>query len=195
MVLLAMSGNKIIIDVFLSCRSYLGTVVSRLVPPHDIEDIVQETYVRICQFKPKEEIKAPRALMVKIARNLALDHIKRAEWRLSSHFDEDSEKGSSAASRPGDGTLSQVISGEEFALFCEAVRQLPQQCRRVFVLKKVYGYSQREIARDLNISESTIEKHISKGMKLCILHMLQDAENSSDVMKFKQATSGKVIRK
>jgi len=86
-----MPGNKTIIDTFLSCRSYLARAVSRIVPPHEIEDIVQETYVRVCQFKPKEEVRAPRALMVRITRNLALDHIKRAEWRLTGRIEEDSE--------------------------------------------------------------------------------------------------------
>ncbi len=187
-----MPGNEMIIDTYLSCRSYLARAVSRIVPPHEIEDIVQETYVRVCQFKPKSDIRTPRALMVKIARNLALDHIKRAEWRLTSRIEEDSEMEVGEASRLADETFNRVTSDEEFAQFCEAVRQLPLQCRRVFVLKKVYGYSQREIARELEISESTVEKHIAKGMKLCVYHMLQHAENNMrSVRALKQAVSGK----
>jgi RNA polymerase sigma factor (sigma-70 family) len=187
-----MPGNKPITDAYLSCRSYLARAVSRIVPPHEIEDIVQETYVRVCQFKPKEEIKAPRALMVRIARNLALDHIKRAEWRLTSRIDEDSVMEAGKAARLADETFNRVTSDEEFAQFCEAVRELPQQCRRVFVLKKVYGHSQREIARELDISQSTVEKHIAKGMKQCVYHMLQHAGNDmSSTPVLKQAVSEK----
>jgi len=82
-----MPVNGLINDVFLSCRAQLARAVSRIVPPHDIEDIVQETYVRACQFGTKNEVREPRALMVKIARNLALDRIKLASTRLKSSED------------------------------------------------------------------------------------------------------------
>ncbi|MBL4681296.1 MAG: RNA polymerase sigma factor [Pseudomonadales bacterium] len=165
-----MPVNGLINDVFLSCRVQLARAVSRIVPPHDIEDIVQETYVRACQFGAKNEVREPRALMVKIARNLALDRIKLASTRLKSS--EDFETVLEHLHQDIDEPFNEVASGEEFAQFCEAVRELPKQCRRGFVLKKVYGYSQTEIARELNISESTVEKHIAKGMKLCVQFML-----------------------
>ncbi len=158
--------------LFLTYRSALVRAVSRIVPPHEIEDIVQETYVRVCQFKSPKPIKAPRALMVKVAKNLALDHIKRAEWRLRSGIEVETalETGGTAGST--DTTFHQVASDEEFAQFCEVVRSLPLQCRRVFVLKKVYGCSQAEIASQLGISESTVEKHIAKGMSHCAQEIL-----------------------
>jgi RNA polymerase sigma-70 factor (ECF subfamily) len=46
-------------------------------------------------------------------------------------------------------------------------------------LKKVYGYSQREIAAKLSLSESTVEKHISSGMKRCTLVMRKIQNNSA----------------
>lgn len=176
-----MPGGEIISDVFLSWRDHLARVVSRIVPPHDIEDIVQETYVRACQFKSKKEIKSPRAFMTRIARNLALDHVKRAEWRLTSSLDENVELQLDRMQKLIDEPFNQVASSEEFAHFCEAVRQLPLQCRRAFVLKKVYGHSQREIARELNLSENTVEKHIALGLKRCARYMRQrlDADNST----------------
>jgi RNA polymerase sigma-70 factor (ECF subfamily) len=63
------------------------------------------------------------------------------------------------------------VSNDEFANFCQAVRLLPIQCRKVFVLKKVYGFSQKEIAKQLTLSESTVEKHIALGIKRCTLFM------------------------
>ncbi len=56
---------------------------------------------------------------------------------------------------------------ERFLLLCRAVRELPVQCRRAFVLKKVYGMSRKEIADYMGLSESTVQKHIAKGMVMC----------------------------
>ena len=72
-----------------------------------------------------------------------------------------------------DQVYDQVSAKQEFEHFCEAVRHLPLQCRRAFVLKKVYGYSQKEIAENLNISENTVEKHIAMGMSRCRQYMQQ----------------------
>ena len=45
--------------------------------------------------------------------------------------------------------------------------RLPDVCRRVFVLRRVYGFSQREIAEYLGISIKTVEAHLAKGMVRC----------------------------
>ena len=162
-----------IASVFVSMRGSLARAVQHIVPPKEIEDIVQETYVHVCQVDGKNEIKSPRSFIYKTARNLALDHVKRAEYRLADSFDatEDSELPTSQL--PADSTLDQACSEEEFSKFCDAVRYLPVRCRRAFVLKKVYGYSQREIAKVMQISERTVEKHISSGIKRCMYFMEQ----------------------
>ena len=124
--------------------------------------------MRVCQIENKDAIRQPHSFMFRTAQNLALNHIKRAESRLTSDTDAIEELG-----MPGDGsvedqTYSQVVSDEQFAQFCEAVRHLPPQCRRAYVLKKVYGYTIREIASEMKLSASTVEKHIVAGAKKCV---------------------------
>ncbi len=173
-------------ETFLSFKERLARAVSRIVPPKEIEDIVQETYVRVCQVKKPDTIKHPRAFLMRTACNLALDHIKRAESRLTSSIDEE-ELAHYDIGNLADETFELVASDQEFAHFCEAVRQLPVQCRRVFVLKKVYGHSQREIAQELNISESTVEKHIATGIKRCnYFMMLRSGDHSMAQQSSKQ---------
>lgn len=146
--------------------------VSRLVPPKEIEDIVQETYVRICAVKKTEQILHPRSFLYRTARNLALDHLKRAETRVSVSMEDDSVN-LDAYADDGDSVYTEVSATQEFEHFCEAVRHLPLQCRKAFVLKKVYGYSQKEIAENLKISENTVEKHIAMGLNRCRQFMKQ----------------------
>lgn len=163
-------------EVFAALRSRITRLVVGIVPPKEVEDIVQETYVRVCQIENKEAIREPQSFMFRTARNLALDYLKRAETRLTSGTDSIDEIELLDDSHLDDQTYKQVQSDEEFAQFCDAVRHLPQQCRRAFVLKKVYGYSIREIATDMNLSESTVRNYIVAGSKKCMQY-LRDKES------------------
>ena len=168
-----MSDIENITETFLGMRGRLASLASRIVPPKEIEDIVQETYVRLCQVKKKEDIREPRSFMMRTARNLALDHVKRSESRLADSVESLENPEILLSDELYDQTYDEVASAEEFSFFCEAVRALPLQCRRVFVLKKVYGYSQREIAEELGISENTVEKHVALGVKRCTLFLIE----------------------
>lgn len=163
-----MSDEHNVRAVFVRLRRHLARAVSRIVPPRDIEDIVQETYVRVCQVEQAETIRHPRSFLYRVACNIAPDHAKRAELRLTDSMDDGADGDEHCgATRSGDETHDQVAAKQEFEFFCEAVRQLPLQCRRAFVLRKVYGYSQKEIAAELGVSENTVEKHIAHGIKRC----------------------------
>ncbi len=168
-----MSSHKFFHNIFTTSSKALSRLVSRMVPPHEIEDIVQETYVRLCQTENIERMDSPKAFMYKTARNLALDYIKRAENKRVIRVDNQQvlEDLLNGETRITDEMYHSTAIDEEFKHFCDAVRMLPVQCRKVFVLKKVYGNSQKEIAEQLGISQSTVEKHISNGLKRCTIYM------------------------
>lgn len=163
-----MSKDEKITSVYMRLRSRLARAVLGIAPPSEIEDIIQETYVRACQASRQATIKQPRAYLFRVARNLALDHVKRAETRLAVSREEVGEGAIVEAAQLRDATLDGAVSSNDFTAFCEAVRRLPQQQRRAFVLKKVYGYSQREIASEMQLSEKTVERHIALGMARCM---------------------------
>jgi RNA polymerase sigma-70 factor (ECF subfamily) len=179
--------NNTFTKLYLASRDSLNRIVASIVPPHEIEDVVQETYVRICQAKNAEKISSKKSFMFTTAKNLALDYQKRAGTRLVDNKVDWDELEQLIENKHNDPVLNDVITNDEFSKFCEAIRQLPSQCRKVFVLKKVYGYTQKEIAKNMNISESTVEKHISSGTKRCMLMVQQDdlISNKSDVIQLK----------
>ncbi|WDE10233.1 RNA polymerase sigma factor [Thalassomonas haliotis] len=166
-----MSNDTVFYKIYLASRKNISRLVSRIVPPHEIEDIVQETYVRICQIEHKETVSSPKSFMFKTARNLALDYQKQANVKRLDNIDDLQVLEQLLSDNTKDEMYESALTDSEFSHFCEAVRLLPLQCRKVFVLKKVYGYSQREIAEQLSLSESTVEKHIANGMKRCALFM------------------------
>lgn len=174
-------------DVFLTIRFGIARVVSKVVAPHEVEDIVQETYVRLCQVGNPEQIYHPKAYLYRTALNLALDSQKRAENRMTEPWAEESDTSADLVGLAVDDTFEQVASSEEFGHFCEAVRQLPVQARRVFVLKKVYGYSQKEIASELRLAESTVEKHVALAVRRCTAFMQGRVGREPDQIKQSEA--------
>lgn len=77
--------------------------------------------------------------------------------------------------------MSGHIKKEEFKVVCNAINELPSSCRKVFILKKIYGMSQKEIAAYTGLSQSTIEKHVSKGILKCARYVSD--LNSSELKK------------
>lgn len=69
-----MAESDRLIDTYINLREQIARLVMRIVPPKEVEDIVQETYVRICQVDNKEAIREPRSYLFRMAQNLALDH-------------------------------------------------------------------------------------------------------------------------
>ncbi len=160
-------------ETFIALRGRLARLVMGIVPPKEVEDIVQETYVRVCQIENKDAVREPRSFLFRTARNLALDHVKRAESRLTAGTDAIDEVPAAnfMSSSEVDSTYAQVVSDEEFVLFCEAVRELPKQCRRAFILKKVYGYTLKEIMAEMGVGQPTVETHIVNGTKKCVQYL------------------------
>ena len=183
-----MEKGRPIDRTYLSIIGRLKRAAAGIVPPKEVEDIVQEAYVRACQAERESPIIAPRSFLFKTVKNLALDHVKRAETRLSDSFDEAGPELSAYSADP----LNEASSHEEFSLFCEAVRLLPTQCRRAFVLKKVYGYSRREIAERMGVSENTVQTQIARGMKAC-MQFMERTEGNEVVDKVVELQSRRLL--
>lgn len=155
------------LEVFVNIKARLSRFLVSMVPPRDVEDIIQETYVRMCKAENKTLIKDSESFMFRTARNLALDYLKRAETRLTSGVDDVDE----ILLEEYDPTFGQIASDEEFGIFCAAIRELPKQSQRAFILKKVYGYSLKEIMLEMDLGQPTVESHIVSATKKCVQYM------------------------
>lgn len=162
------SNSRGLLESFLAHRNQLLRFIGRIVRPDEIEDIVQETFVQSYAAARSQQIHNPRAFMFRTARNLALNSVNRSERKLNSSIEDIADFDVSSEI---DLVESQCQSDEQFLSFCRAVSELPVNCRKVFILKKVYGLSQKEIAAMLGISPSTIEKHIARGMSATATYM------------------------
>ncbi len=128
----------------------------------EIDDIVQEALLRVLRARETTEINSPKAFLFATARNVARGkarkRVSRGEFSLGD-FDElniidDKED-----------VAEEVARSEELEFLTRAVQRLPLRCRQIVTLRKIYGMSQKDIARELRISEKTVEAQSSIGMK------------------------------
>ncbi len=76
-----MTRKSTVAETFLKYRSKLMRAVGSIVGADDIEDIVQEAFIKSYEAELKQEIQYERTYMLKTARNLALNHIaKHRDW-------------------------------------------------------------------------------------------------------------------
>ncbi|HWG68714.1 MAG TPA: RNA polymerase sigma factor [Steroidobacteraceae bacterium] len=130
----------------------------------DIEDLVQETYVRVYAMPDFQAVDSPRALLFRIAHNMAVERARRQKSQATDRVADLERLTVYSSDAPAD---EQIDARRRFESFCAAVDRLPPLCRRVFVLRKVYRLSHDEIAEVLGVSHSTIEKHVAKGLIRC----------------------------
>jgi RNA polymerase sigma factor (sigma-70 family) len=136
-------------------------LISHIVKPDDIDGIFQETFVKTYEADLKQEIKYVRSYMLKTAKNLALNHVARWDNKYNDSLEYFTQPPVQLTSVKVEDDYE---SKEQFLFFCRATDQLSGSVRKCFILKKVYGLSQKEIASYLSLSESTVEKHIAQGL-------------------------------
>ena len=130
----------------------------------EIDDIVQEAYVRVLQVQAAGTLVSPKAFLFATARNLLLDRLRRHE---NSRTESLGEIDALNVLDERDGIPETVARNQELVLLTEAIRSLPARCRQILTLRKLYGLSQREIAAQLGISESTVSNQITIGIEKC----------------------------
>ena len=65
---------------------------------------------------------------------------------------------------------------EEIERLRRALEKLPPKCRRAFELRKFEELSQKQIAQRMGVAESTVEKHLSKALRLVMDEMRRGEE-------------------
>lgn len=137
----------------------------------DVDDIVQESYLRLLRRAPDIELKSPKAFLFTIARNLALDCLRRRRNSVEVALAAD------ASAQAMDEAISadEAERGDEIVLLQAAIEALPGRCREIFRLRKVEGLSQAQIAARLGISEHTVSAQLTIGFHKCASFVIERA--------------------
>ena len=146
-------------------RAYLR---SRFPEARDVDDLVQESYIRMLHAQTAGRIACAKAYLFATARNVALAIFRRPRI-FSDQLVTDSavlrivEDGADVAER--------VNHNQEVGLLLDAIDALPSRCREIFVLRKLHGMPQKEIAARLGLSEQTVQVQVGRGAKKCARYL------------------------
>lgn len=123
----------------------------------DADDLFQETWLRLAPYGTAGSIRHPKALLLRIAANLAIDgHMRRK--RAAAYASDFARAG-------GSGIYQAVQADEVFAR--EVILGLPQPLRDVFVLSRFGGLTNAQIAEQLGIRPKTVEWRMTKALAHC----------------------------
>ncbi len=149
----------------------------RLSLRQDVDDVVQETYAILAAMADVSHIQQPRAYVYSAAHSVVLQQLRRAQV-VSIEAVAEIDRVAIVGDEISPERLAS--SRQELARIGALIDGLPEKCREAFVLRRVEGYSQREIAQRMQISENTVEKHICKGIRVLMDSMKRDDTGMQD---------------
>jgi len=131
------------------------------------QDIVQDVFVKVWEKRSEIESINLEAYLFRLVRNRCIDYIKHLkvvnnrmqEIQISSKYEE----------------LYRIdfIGNEPYVLIEQELKQkiektiqsLPDRCREVFIMSRMKGLKNKEIAEELNINIKNVERHLSRAMQ------------------------------
>lgn len=187
------SASSPIFSAFQDREFILRRFLSRFLSnKHDIDDICQETILRALEAEKSREIQEPGAFLFGVSKNIVRKHLDKKSKSLIDYIEDFSQSEYVSVEPSVDDILD---DRRKMLIFTEAVATLPKQCQQVFVMKKVYGYSHKEIASKLNISISTTEKHVATGLKRCTDFMRNRLRLESPISLFQDSGEEAVAKR
>ena len=155
-------------DTFIGSESALKRYVGRFVhKPEDIDDMVQETFLRAYTATNSREIEYPKAYLFKVAKSVALRALNKKAHQVTDYL----EEAQAEASLDHASLEEEIEADQKVQLYCAAIAELPPQCRRVFLMRKYQALSHKEIAEALGITVGAVEKQVTLGIKRCMAYM------------------------
>ncbi|PZQ50684.1 MAG: RNA polymerase subunit sigma-70 [Rhodovulum sulfidophilum] len=129
--------------------------------PRDAEEVTQEVFVRLLAGRVE-----PRGLglLTRMTRNLAIDRLRRRRGHAAAR----PTLALTAAPVEARCPEAALAAREDLRDLARLLAGMPARRRRTFLLSRLEGLPQAEIARQLGVSLSTVEKDLRAALELCL---------------------------
>lgn len=140
----------------------------------DADEVIQEAYCRLATLDAVDHIENPGAYFLSVIRNLLGRRLRSAKVVPLESIAE--IEAADPALDPEHQAAASQMRGRLHLL----IDELPERCARILKLRKLQGYSQREIAEMLGISESIVENQVQLGVRSLTRAWSRAAAEASD---------------
>jgi RNA polymerase sigma factor (sigma-70 family) len=142
-------------EALIENRTTLVKTAARITGCHSrAEDVVQEAYLRLSTLKNiKLPLKAQLNYVFRIVRNLSIDHYRRQVMELK--YSGSEEEGLNA-SNPADTPEATNLHLETLEIIDAALKELPERTCYAFVMYRLHGVQQKDIAKELGVSPTLV---------------------------------------
>lgn len=132
----------------------------------DADDVTQEVMIRIWQNIDKFNILAAKTWIIKTTNNLCIDYLRRRTVAVNREFEideffEDTYSNNHNSENPYLITHFKMIAPK----VKEAIQQLPENLRSVFVLYEIEEMKYKEISKALDLPINSVKVYLLRARK------------------------------
>lgn len=138
------------------------------------EDVLQNVYIKLKKASFDQPIHNDEGFLVRLTNNAALDYLKQSARRKSRDHTWSELRTQSIGGEPihDQPEADRVVDGrKKVTRLAGLIQQLPPKCREVFIAHKLRGVSYSDIAQNMGISRSMVEKHMTKALRFLAYNM------------------------
>jgi RNA polymerase sigma factor (sigma-70 family) len=158
-------NTSVVVAAFTEYRQRLLKLAAKILGcQHSAEDVVQDAYIKMLQASATFEIKYPISYLYQVVRNLAIDRFRRTAFELRNFTN---EADGLQIPEPAQVPETIIIDRQHVRIVAHALSELPERTQTAFSLYSVDGYTQREIAKKLNVSPTLVNFMIRDAQSHC----------------------------
>lgn len=146
------------INLHWAYSTLLPSIKRKTLCPHAAKDILHDGFLRFALTTSPNRDPEPHAYLRTIVQNLILEQYRKDNYFHQYQQEIDTEE-------------PHTVSAEHLAdirqrleLVTQIIQDLPARCRQVFVMYRIEGRPQQEIATQLNISLNMVERHLIRAL-------------------------------
>lgn len=147
--------------------------------PADVDDVLQEAYCRLAELPDHTHIRNGRAYFFATIRSIVIATQRRARAAPADLMDE------TAIVRLADDAPSperEVDARLQLRRVLERIAALPPAYRHALEMRRVHGFSQKETARHLGVTEKVVENNALRGLRLLMNMMAGEETRHADLL-------------
>jgi len=125
---------------------------------HQAKDILHDGFLRFALTTSPHRTQEPHAYLRTIVQNLILENYRKERYFAEYQQQIDLEEPLTFSAEH----LADIK--QRLELVTQIIQDLPPKCRQVFVMYRIEGFAQKEIAAQLNISLNMVERHLIRAL-------------------------------